>query len=82
MQRWWLENHPGSAGADDTVFQREYVQLLAQLAQLSPRSPLGTRHRNVPRRETWRVRLQKSQQYIYYSIKEAEDLVEIVMISG
>lgn len=78
VSSWWEAN----CGGPHNLFQREYEQLLLQLATVTLRSLLGTRYTKGNKANTWRVRLKKSQQYVYYSIDEAADVVEIIMIWG
>jgi hypothetical protein len=73
VKAWWRKNRPGA----EEMFEREFDELTGKLIELSPRSPLGTIH--AVRRNTTirRVLLRKTNQHVFYSIREADDTVII-----
>lgn len=71
----WQAHRPGG----EVVFEREFGNMLNRLASISPRGPLGTAQGTYRGQTLWRVLLRKSQQHLYYTIDEAEDLIVVRM---
>ena len=56
--------------------------MLDRLASISPRGPLGTAQGRCRGMTLWRVLLPESQQHLYYTIDEAQDLVVVRTLWG
>lgn len=69
------------AGTEE-LFEQEFEQILSRLGEMSARGPLGTVwevSRGTPIR---RVLLRKTQQHVYYSIDEVNDIVIVRSVWG
>ena len=64
------------------MFEQELDELTRRLGTVSPRSPPGTVHRVIRGSTVRKVLLTKTEQHVYYSIDEANDMVVIRTIWG
>lgn len=78
IKTWWRDHRPGT----EKLFEQELEHLTSKLRSMSSRSPLGTVHGISHGAAIRRVLLPKTEQHVYYSIDEANDIVIIHTIWG
>jgi hypothetical protein len=72
----------GEPSGTEELFEQEFEQIIEKLRSMSARGPLGTVWEVSRGRTVRRVLLRKTQQHVYYSIDEANDMVIIRSVWG
>jgi hypothetical protein len=75
---WWRKHRPGA----EHTFEHELEHVARKLAAMSGESRIGIVFRETRRNTIWRVLMPKSEQWIYYAVDVASDLVVIRSIWG
>lgn len=75
---WWRKHRPGS----EHVFEQELEHVTSKLAAMSGESRIGIVFRETRRNTVWRVLMPKAEQWIYYAVDAASDMVVIRAIWG
>lgn len=75
---WWRKNRPGY----ESLFEQELEHITRKLLSMSPWSPQGTIHGALKGVTIRRILLPRTEQHVYYSIDEPNELVVIRTIWG